>query len=124
VSALGEAEGTRVSIAPEDSFLRVVNYAACPEVSLSSKGNQTVKLILFGRTVEGNRFHAHGLTVGPGVRLLELLAAGEVVSQVPGNNISSSYPIPRVSPEMVGRASSAQGGTSGYSGDSVLLWLL
>jgi len=102
-----EGDGSRVTVGPEYSFLAVVNNSAGPKVSLLVLSNQSVEFILFFRRIERDRFHAHGLTVGQSLRLLECRT-----SKLPGHNISSPHIISGVGPEVIGRLGPAEGGST------------
>jgi len=82
----------------------MINNATCPEVSLGVRGNQSVKFVLFSWCVEGHGLHAHGVAVGPGIRLLELRT-----TKLPCHNIPASYIITWVGPEVVWCVGRAKG---------------
>jgi len=107
VCAGREGDGSGGPVVPEHGLLCVVNNTTCPEVSLGILGNQSVELILFGRGIQGDGLHAHGVAVLLGLALLELGAP-----KLPGYNIPSADVVSGVRPEVVGGLGSTQCGSS------------
>jgi len=101
VRTVTESDGSRVGVGPSNKLVLVINNATSPEESLSILGNKSVKLILLLSSVQGNRFHAHGLAVLSSFMLLKVSA-----SKLPCDNKSLSVP------EVIGSLGSTLGSSS------------
>lgn len=98
---VGESKGPGVGVGPSHQLVSVIHNASGPEESLCVLGNEPVELVLLVGGVEGDRLHAHGLAVLPGLVLLKVPAA-----KLPGHHEALALP------EVVGSLGGALGGAS------------